>query len=52
MIYANGYLEAGEFLAAINRNKEAIMMLQKCEQISPDMRVSTDQIRMRYALGR
>ncbi len=52
MIYANSYLEAGEFFAGINRHREAIMMLQKAEQISPEMRVSADQIRARYALGR
>ena len=52
MIYANGYLEVGEFLAGINRRQEAIMMLGKAEQISPEMRASADQIRMRYGLGR
>ena len=52
MIYANGYLEVGEFLAGINRRHEAIMMLEKAEQISPEMRASADQIRMRYGLGR
>jgi hypothetical protein len=52
LIYANSYLEAGEFLAGINRHQEAIMMLGKAEQISPELRVSADQIRMRYGLGR
>ncbi len=52
MIYANSYLEVGEFLAGINRPQEATSMLRKSEQISPDMRASADQIRMRYALGR
>jgi len=52
MIYANSYLEVGEFLAGINRSQEAVMMLRKAESISPDMRISADQIRMRYALGR
>lgn len=52
MIYANGYMEAGEFLAGINRYQEANMMLGKAEQISPEMRVSVDQIRTRYGLGR
>jgi hypothetical protein len=52
LIYANSYLEVGEFLAGINRQQEAIAMLHKAELISPDMRVSTEQIRMRYALGR
>lgn len=52
MIYANGYMETGEFYASINRYQEAIMMLGKAEQISPEIRVSADQIRMRYGLGR
>lgn len=52
LIYANSYLEVGEFLASINRYQEAIKMLQKAEQISPEMRVSTDQVRLRYGLGR
>lgn len=52
MIYANSFMEAGEFFAGINRPQEAIMMLRKAEQVSPDMRVSADQIRMRYGLVR
>jgi len=52
MIYANSYLEVGEFLAGINRQQEANMMLEKAEQILPEMRVSADQVRMRYGLGR
>ncbi|MDD2732821.1 MAG: DUF2723 domain-containing protein [Desulfuromonadaceae bacterium] len=52
MIYANSFLEVGEFLAGINRSQEAIMMLRKAELISSDMRFSADQIRKRFALGR
>jgi hypothetical protein len=52
MIYANSYLEVGEFLAGINRSEEALIMLRKAELISPDMRISADQIRMRHTLGR
>ena len=52
LIYANSYLEVGEFLAGINRSPEAIMMLRKAELISPDIRISADQIRTRYGLGR
>jgi hypothetical protein len=52
MIYANSYLEVGEFLAGIGRQLEAHMMLQKAELISPDMKGPADQIRMQYALGR
>ena len=50
LIYANSYMEAGEFLAGINRYQEANMMLGKAEHISPEMRVSVDQIRTRYGL--
>ena len=52
LIYANSYMEIGEYLAGINRNEEAVMMLGKAEQISPDMRSIADQVRTRYGLGR
>lgn len=52
MIYANGYMEAGEIFASLNRDQEAVMLLEKADRISPDIRVSTDQVRMRYGLGR
>jgi len=52
MIYANSYLEAGEFLAGINRQQEAIVMLKKAGQISPEMLAPIEQVRMRYGLGR
>lgn len=52
MIYSNSYLEAGEFLAGTNRQVEAAVMLGKAELISPEMRVSADQIRRRYGLER
>lgn len=52
MIYANGFMEAGEFFASINRYGEALMMLEKAEQISPEMRASAEQVRMRYGLRR
>ncbi|MDD2900172.1 MAG: DUF2723 domain-containing protein [Desulfuromonadaceae bacterium] len=52
LIYANSYLEVGEFLASINRHQEAVAMLQKAEQISPEMRATVDQVRTRYGLGR
>ena len=51
LIYANSYLEVGDLLAANNRHQEAVMMLKKAEQISPEIKSSADQIRMRYALG-
>lgn len=52
LIYANGYLEAGEFLAGINRHQEAAMMLDRAERISPEMTSTADQIRLRYGLRR
>lgn len=52
LIYANSYLEAGEFLAGITRYQEAVMMLDKAVRISPEMKSNVDLIRMRYALGR
>lgn len=52
MIYANSYLEAGEFLIGINRLQDGMMMLQKAEQISPDMKAAAQQIRMRFGLAR
>jgi hypothetical protein len=52
MIYANSYQEVGDFLASINRRQEAIVMLEKAEQISPELRGAVDQVRMRYGLGR
>jgi hypothetical protein len=52
MIYANSYFEVGEFLAGINRHKEAVIMLRKAELISKDMRGPADQVRIRYGLVR
>ncbi|NTV50810.1 MAG: DUF2723 domain-containing protein [Geobacteraceae bacterium] len=52
MIYANSYLEIGEFLVGTNRYQEAKVMLEKAEQILPEMRAPADQIRLRYGLGR
>lgn len=52
LIYANSYLEVGEFLAGVNRQQEAAVMLRKAEQISPEMKLTVDQVRMRYGVGR
>jgi hypothetical protein len=52
MIYANSYLEAGEFLISINRYQEGLIMLKKAEQISPEMKMTVQQIRMRFGLER
>jgi len=50
LIYANGFLEAGEFLFGINRIQEGQLMLQRAEQISPEMRSPVQQIRQRFGL--
>ena len=52
LIYANSYLEVGEFLAGINRQQEAVDMLRKSVLIAPEMISNVDQIRMRYGLSR
>ena len=52
LIYANSYLEAGEFLLSIGRVEQGKQMLSKAEQISPDMKASVQQVLMRYGLSR
>lgn len=52
MIYSNSYLESGEFLFGISRFEEGMLMLQRAEQISPEMKPAADQIRMRFGLAR
>lgn len=52
MIYANSYIESGEFLLGINRIQEGLMMLHRAEQISPDMKFAAAQVRMRFGLAR
>lgn len=52
MIYANSYIESGEFLLGINRIPDGLLMLQRAEQISPEMKFAADQIRMRFGLAR
>jgi hypothetical protein len=52
LIYANSYLEAGEFLFSIGRFEEGMQMLNKAEQISPELKVSTQQVLMRYGMAR
>jgi len=52
MIYSNSYLESGEFLFGISRFEEGMLMLQRAEQISPEMKPAADQIRMRFGLVR
>jgi len=52
LIYANSYLEAGEFLFSIGRFDEGMHMLDKAEQISPEMKASRQQLLMRYGKAR
>jgi hypothetical protein len=52
LIYANSYIEAGEFLLGTGRFQDGMMMLQKAEQISPEMKMAARQIRIRFGLAR
>jgi hypothetical protein len=52
LIYANSYLEAGEFLVSIGRYSLGKQMLSKAEQISPEMKASVQQVLMRYGAGK
>lgn len=52
LIYANSYLEAGEFLMSIGRYNQGRRMLDRAEQISPELRASIQQILMRYGAAR
>lgn len=47
-IYANSYLEAGEFLMTVGRYRDGMLMMNKAEQISPDLNASIQQVIMRY----
>jgi len=51
MIYANSYLEMGEFLLSIGSTREGLLMLEKSEKISPDMKPSTLALRNRYGFA-
>jgi len=52
LIYANSYLEAGEFLLSIGRSNEGMRMLSMAEQISPEMKPNIKQVLMRYGIAR
>ena len=52
LIYANSYLEAGEFLLDIGRFAQGKQMLDKAGRISPEMKASIQQLLMRYGLAR
>lgn len=47
-IYANSYLEAGEFLMSVGHLQEGKEMLGKAERISPEMQGAVQQILLRY----
>lgn len=51
LIYANGYLEMGEFLMSVGHVREALPMLARAERIAPEMRFSVQQLLMRYRGG-
>jgi hypothetical protein len=48
LIYANSYLEAGEFLMSIGHMRDGMLMLDKAEKISPEMKAPAQQVRMRF----
>src|SRR6185369_13991345 len=52
LIYANSYLEAGEFLFSIGRFDEGMQMLNKAERISPEMKAARQQVLMRFGKAR
>jgi len=52
LIYANSYLETGEFLLSIGRSNEGMRMLAMAEQISPEMKPNVQQVLMRYGITR
>jgi len=52
LIYANSYLEAGDFLLSIGRSDEGMRMLATAGQISPEMRPNIQQVLMRYGIAR
>ena len=50
-IYANSYLEAGEFLMSVGHLQEGKEMLGKAGTISPEMQGAVQQIMLRYGGG-
>jgi hypothetical protein len=50
-IYANSYLEAGEFLMSVGHLQEGKEMLGKAGIISPEMQGAVQQIMLRYGGG-
>lgn len=51
LIYANSYVEAGEFLLGVNRLRDGRNMLVKAVQISPEMKPIVQQVLMRYGMS-
>jgi len=52
MIYANSYLEAGEFLLNIGKDAEGIQMLAKAVRISPELEAARQQVLLRTGRAR
>ncbi|KAA0895198.1 DUF2723 domain-containing protein [Oryzomonas rubra] len=52
LIYANSYLEAGDFLLSVGRPTEGMRMLTMAGQISPEMQPNIRQVLMRYGMAR
>jgi hypothetical protein len=51
LIYANSYLETGEFLMGIGRLQEGRQMLDKAVLISPEMKGPVQQVLMQYGVS-
>ncbi len=52
LIYANSYMEAGEFLFDVGRFDDGMQMLRKAVKISPEMKATEQQLLMRYGIAR
>jgi len=52
LIYANSYMEAGEFLFDVGRFDDGMQMLKKAVKISPEMKATEQQVLMRYGKAR
>jgi hypothetical protein len=52
LIYANSYLEAGDFLLGIGKTSEGMQMLNMAEKISPDMKLAVQQVLGRHGVAR
>ena len=52
LIYANSYMEAGEFLFDVGRFDDGMLMIRKAVKISPEMKATEQQLLMRYGIAR